>query len=148
MQTHIPNNCGNSPRSLPSIEIAISLAANKYDKLKPLLAEDFTFRIAGDDKKIAKSEVQAYMEGAGQSKISIDRLDILTSISHGKYAAVSSRAYTSDGGIQDSHDLYEFTGAGGSAKLRKVTSYIANSRVVVTPCLPKKEKLNTKIFSV
>lgn len=123
MKTYIPDNCGNSPRSLLAIEIAVSLAANKYDKLEPLIAEDFTFIIAGDDREVAKSEMQAYMEGEGQSKILIDRFDILTSISHGKYAAVSSRAHMSDGTTLSSHDLYEFTGAGGSAKLRKVTSY-------------------------
>lgn len=128
MQTHIPDNCGNSPRSLLSIEIAINLAANDYDKLEPLLAEDFTLSIAGDDKEIARSELQSYMEKAIQSIVSIEKFDILTSISHGKYAAVSSRAYMSNGITLNSHDLYEFTGAGGSAKLRKVTSHPVSSR--------------------
>lgn len=128
MQTHIPDNCGNSPRSLLAIEIAISLAANKYDKLEPLLAEDFILSIAGDGEEIVRLELPSYMKKAILSKASIEKLDILTSISHGRYAAVSSRAYMSDGVISNSHDLYEFTGAGGSAKLRKVTSYVVNGK--------------------
>lgn len=128
MQTHIPDNCGNSPRSLLAIEIAISLAANKYDKLEPLLAEDFILSIAGDGEEIVRLELPSYMKKAILSKASIEKLDILTSISHGRYAAVSSRAYMSDGVISNLHDLYEFTGAGGSAKLRKVTSYVVNGK--------------------
>lgn len=128
MQIHIPDNCGNSPRSLLAIEIAINLAANKYDKLEALLAEDFTLSIAGEGEEIAKSEMQAYMEKANQSKISIEKFDILTSISHGKYAAISSRTHMSNGAMSYSHDLYEFTSAGDSAKLRKVTLYTADGK--------------------
>ena len=128
MQTHIPDNCGNSPRSLLAIEIAVNLASNKYDKLEPLLAEDFTLSIAGDDETVSRSELQSYMEKAIRFKISKEKFEILTSISHGKHAAVSSRAHMSDGMISNSHDLYEFTGAGGSAKLRSVTLYTVDGK--------------------
>ena len=126
MITNIPDNCGNSPRSLLAIEVAVNLASSEYHKLDPLLAEDFTWSVAGSDKKILKSELNSYMNKANQSDVHIDRLDVLTSISHGKYAAVSSCAYASNGCIFNSHDLYEFTSAGGSAKLLKVTSYIVD----------------------
>ena len=128
MKTNIPDNCGNSPRSLLAIEIAISLASNEYDKLEPVLAEDFTLSITGGGEEIARSELQAYMEKATQSKISIEKFDILTSISHGKYAAVSSRAHMSNGVISNSHDLYEFKSAGSQSKLQKVTSYAVDSK--------------------
>lgn len=128
MQTNIPDNCGNSPRSLLSIEIAINLAANDYDKLETLLAEDFSMIVAGGDIVVDKTKLKTYLDKATQSKITIDRFDVFTSISHGKYAAVSSRAYSSNGFTFDSHDLYEFTSAGGSAKLRKVTSYVVDSK--------------------
>ncbi|MBM3210459.1 hypothetical protein FJZ39_03935 [Candidatus Saccharibacteria bacterium] len=128
MKTNIPVNCGNSPRSLLAIEIAVNLASNKYDKLEPLLAEYFTWCIAGSNEKVPKSKLKSYMDKVTQSKIHIDKYDILTSISHGKYAAVSSCAYASNGYIFNSHDLYEFTGAGASAKLLKVTSYIVGSK--------------------
>ncbi len=128
MQTHIPDNCGNSPRSLLAIEIAISLAANKYDKLESLLADNFIWSVAGSDRNIVKAKLESYMEKAAQSEVKIDRYDVLTSISHGKYAAVSSRAYASNGIVFNSHDLYEFTSAGGSAKLMKITSYVVDSK--------------------
>lgn len=41
--------------------------------------------------------MQAYMKSEGQAKISIEKFGVLTSISHGKYAAVSSSAYMSNG---------------------------------------------------
>lgn len=126
MKTTISNNCGNSPRSLLAIEIAVSLVSNEYDKLEPLLAEDFTWSVAGSDESILKSKLKSYMDRATQSPVHIDRFDVLTSISHGKYAAVSSCAYASNGHIFNSHDLYEFTSAGGTAKLLKVTSYIVD----------------------
>lgn len=123
MQTNTPDNCGNSPRSLLAIDIAIYLAANSYDNIESLLAEDFSWSTAGSDEIVIKPELKKYMDKALQSKAFVKRFDILTSISHGKYAAVSSRARMSDGSVSDSHDLYEFTGASSSAKLRKVTSY-------------------------
>ena len=128
MKTNIPDNCGNSPRSLLAVEVAVNLASGQYDKLEPLLAEDFIWRVVGSDKKILKSELNSYMNKANQSDVHIDRFDVLTSISHGKYAAVSSCAYASNGCIFNSHDLYEFTSAGGSAKLLRVTSYIVDSK--------------------
>lgn len=123
MKTNIPDNCGNSPRSLLAVEIAVNLASHNYEALAPLLAEDFVWSVVGGNEKILKSELKAYMEKVAQSKDGVDRYDILTAISHGKYAAVSSRAHVSSGVISHSHDLYEFTGAGASAKLLKVTSY-------------------------
>ena len=93
-----------------------------------MLAEDFTWCIAGSNEKTPKSKLKSYMDKMTKSKVHIDRYDILTSISHGKYAAVSSSAYTSNGVTFNSHDLYEFTGAGGSAKLLKVTSYIVDTK--------------------
>lgn len=56
------------------------------------LPNDFTLSITGDYEDIVGSKLQSYIERATQSKISIEKFDILTSISHGKYAAVSSRA--------------------------------------------------------
>ncbi|OGL22440.1 hypothetical protein A2707_03900 [Candidatus Saccharibacteria bacterium RIFCSPHIGHO2_01_FULL_45_15] len=128
MKTNTPDNCGNSPRSVLAIEVAVNLASSEYDKLEPLLAEDFTWSVAGSDEEILKPKLKSYMNKANQSDVHIDRFDVLTSISHGKYAAVSSCAYASNGYIFNSHDLYEFTGAGGSAKLLKVTSYIVDSK--------------------
>lgn len=128
MKTNIPDNCGNSPRSLLAIEVAVNLASSEYHKLDPLLAEDFTWSVLGSNEEIIKSELKSYMEKAAQSKVYIHKYEVLTSISHGKFAAVSSRAYASSGLIFNSHDLYEFTGAGGSAKLLKVTSYIVDSK--------------------
>lgn len=128
MKTNIPDNCGNSPRSLLAIEIATNLAANKYDEIESLLAEDFSRSLAGSDEMLSSSELRDYMKKADQAKHTIERLDILTSISHGKYAAVSSRAHKTDGSISYSHDLYEFTSAGSKSKLWKVTSYTIDTR--------------------
>lgn len=127
MKANIPDNCGNSPRSLLAIEIAVNLISNEYETLKPLLAEDFMWSVVGSDEGISMSKLKSYMEKSKLSKVHIERYDILTSISHGKYAAVSSCAYASNGVIFNSHDLYEFTGAGSSAKLLKITSYIVDT---------------------
>lgn len=128
MKTHIPDTCGNSPRSLLAIEIAVNLAANEHDKIAQFLAEDFSWSVAGSGEVLLKPELNNFMEKANQSKAFIDRIDILTSISHGKYAAVSSRVHMLNGHVFNSHDLYEFTGAGRSAKLLKVTSYTVDSK--------------------
>lgn len=126
MKTNVPDNCANSPRSLLAMEIAINLAANKYDELAPLLSEGFSWSLAGGKEELSKSELNIHMKKATQPKNPIERFDLLSSISHGKYAAVSSRAYRLDGTISNSHDLYEFTSAGSSSKLRKITSYVVN----------------------
>ena len=127
MQIQIPDNCGNSPRSLLAIEVAINFASNKYSELEPLLSKDFELSSVGD-KAVLRSELESYMERAAQSNVSIEKFKILTSISHGKYAAISSTAHMSDGTTVDSHDLYEFTSTGSSAKLRKVMSYTVGGK--------------------
>lgn len=129
METNIPDNCGNSPRSLLAIDIAVNLAANKYDKLEPLLAEDFAWRTAGSDSEIVWRELSAHMDQSRSTKNPVAKLEILTSISHGKYAAVSGRAHRTDGSFYSFHDLYEFTGASSSAKLKVVTSYVVEDKI-------------------
>lgn len=131
MIVNTPDNCGNSPRSLLAIDIAISLASSNYDKLEPLLADNFAWSVAGSDHTVVKSQLRPYMEKAAQSDVHIERCDVITSISHGKYAAVSSRSSASNGIVFDAHDLYEFTSAASSAKLVKVTSYIVDSNLPV-----------------
>ena len=127
MKIHIPNNCGNSPRSLVAIEVAVNMAAREYPKIEQFLTEDFSWVAAGSDKALSRLELNTSMDKATQSNITTERLDIITSISHGKYAAVSSRAHMSNGVTLNSHDLYEFTSAGSSAKLLKVMSYVVDS---------------------
>lgn len=123
MKTSIPVNCGNSPRSLLAAQIAISLASNKYSKLEPLLAEGFTKTFAGSSKVLSKLELRDEMNEVRDSKVQVESFDVISSFSHGKYAAVSSRARMVNGEIHHSHDLYEFSGAGSSAKLKNITSY-------------------------
>ncbi len=127
MKIHIPNNCGNSPRSLVAIELAVNMAAREYSKIEQFLTEDFSWVAAGSDKALSRLELNTSMDKATQSNITTERLDIITSISHGKYAAVSSCTRMSNGVTLNSHDLYEFTSAGSSAKLLKVTSYAVDS---------------------
>jgi hypothetical protein len=128
MITSIPDNCGNSPRSLLAIEIAINLATNKYEKLGPLLAEDFSWIFAGSAEVIAKSELKERMDKVVETEGAVEKFEILTAISHGKYAAVSSLAYVSNGKAYHSHDLYEFSSAGASAKLKSITFYTKASK--------------------
>lgn len=129
MKIYTPENCGNSPRSLLAIDIAVNLASNSYEELEPLLADTFELILAGSNEKYTKTQLKQYMERELRSEDQIDKYEVLTSISHGKYAAVSSRTLTSDAAVSDAHDLYEFTGASSSAKLLKVMSYSVHSTV-------------------
>jgi len=93
-----------------------------------MLAEDFTWHIVGEDRVVARAELREHIDKDRKPEVSIKQFDVLTSISHGKYASVSSRTYLLDGSRWGSHDVYEFMSAGGSAKLRKVTSYRVDSK--------------------
>lgn len=57
----MPDNCGNSPRSLLAIDIAVNLAAGRYAKIEQFLADDFTWSAAGRNDVMTKAELKLQM---------------------------------------------------------------------------------------
>ncbi|HCH34716.1 TPA: hypothetical protein DEW05_04290 [Candidatus Saccharibacteria bacterium] len=126
MRVKLLANCGNSPRSQLVADLAVSLHAGEYSKVEPWLANDFQWVTAGSDTGISREQLQRQLSESNQASVTIDMLEIRTAFGHGKYAAVSSVAHMSNDTMVYSHDLYEFTGAGKTAKLLTLTSYIVD----------------------
>lgn len=127
MQVKLAASCGNSPRSQLAADLAVSLRTGEYGNVEPWLASDFKWVTAGGDTGANKELLRQQFSNRNHVDKAITTLEILTAFGHGKYAAVSSVAHMSSGTTVYSHDLYEFTGASKSAKLRTLTSYAVDS---------------------
>lgn len=121
MKVQISESCGNSSRSLLAADLAVGLRNDDFEKVGQWLADDFVWVTPDGKNSISKDGLRARLDKAN---VSIDRLEIATAFSHGKYAAVSLVSHMTDGETLYVHDLYEFTGAGKTAKLKQLTSYV------------------------
>lgn len=123
MRLKLAASCGNSPRSQLAANLAVSLRAGEYSNVEPWLTSDFKWVTAGGDTGTNEELLRQQFNKRNHADIAITTFEVLTAFGHGKYAAVSSVSHMSNGTTVYSHDLYEFTGASKSAKLRSLTSY-------------------------
>lgn len=126
MKVEISESCGNSPRSLLAADLAVGLRSDDFEKVEQWLADDFIWATPDGKNSISKDGLKAMMAERDKADVSIDRLEIATAFSHGKYVAVSLASHMTDSTTFYVHDLYEFTGAGKTAKLKKLTSYVVS----------------------
>ena len=108
--------------------VAVQLVTGDFETLEPVLDDSFRMMMPNASEVVTKPLLERRLNALKAVKNPIVSFEVLTAFSHGKYAAVSTRADASDGYSYYSHDLYEFTSAGPKAKLQSITSYIVDTQ--------------------
>lgn len=121
MKITCKENCGNAPRKLLLKNLNIAFAEGDVSVIKANVTNDVLWDIIGDKKIEGGEQFSAELEdlkGYTADELIIDKI-----ITHGRSAAANGLMRMKDGKTYAFCDVYEFSGAGKNAQIRKITSY-------------------------
>lgn len=127
-----PKDCANAPKKVLLKELTVALTTKDYAGLSESMADDIRWQVAGYKRFFGKEALRdALNENISKEVIQLQIQNIIT---HGSTGAVNGFFVFDDHSSLSFCDVYTFTSAGKSAKVKEIVSY----RVV--------EKLSDKIF--
>ncbi|KYG31945.1 hypothetical protein [Alkalihalobacillus trypoxylicola] len=121
IELHVPSGCDNAPRKQILIDFTLSLFTNNRNYLQEFSASDVLFTAIG--RKISYSGVEEMADAFQEYSDHLQRLDIETVLTHGKYASINGRALLKDGQSLHFSDVYTFSNASKTGKIKNITSY-------------------------
>lgn len=118
MEIILPTDCGNSPRLLLVGEFVVNWACGHEEAVAPWLADDATWKLIGgaEDDAAAGGRIP-------WAPITADRIEILSTVTHGRLAACDGFLTSSAGRVDFAHML-RFTGAAKSARIAEMRTYL------------------------
>jgi hypothetical protein len=123
-----PKDCGNAPKKVILKEITVALATRDYIGLCENMADDIRWKIAGHKSFFGK---EALKDALNQniSKVLI-QLQIQNIITHGSTGAVNGIFEFDDHSTLSYCDVYTFSSAGKSAKVKEIVSYRVEEKLM------------------
>jgi hypothetical protein len=116
------DDCGNAPRKRVLLDWLTALASGDLDKVLGELSESIVWDIVGDRQveglDAARQYVLERMDGYPGKALRIDNI-----ITHGTTAAANGTLVTKDGRSLAFCDVYTFTRASVTGKIRTITTY-------------------------
>lgn len=119
MEMTIPEDCGNSPRMALVAEIVSAWAAREEAAVREWLREDATWLLVGEDAPAP--------DGLVPPPLAAERGEILTVLNHGRLAACDGYLEAEGERVDFCHVL-RFAGAGKTAKIREIRTYLQHPR--------------------
>ena len=127
-----PKDCGNAPKKVLLRELTVALATKDYAGMSESMADDIRWQIAGYKRFFGKEALRdALNENMSKAVIQLQIQNIIT---HGSNGAINGFFVFDDQSSLSFCDVYTFSSAGKSAKVKEIVSY----RV--------EEKLSDEIF--
>ena len=116
-----PKDCGNAPKKVLLKELTVALATRNYPGMRENMANDVCWKIAGHKSFFGK-EAFKYAFNENISK-AITQLQIQNIITHGSTGAVNGFIVFDDHSTLSFCDVYTFSSAGKTAKVKEIMSY-------------------------
>lgn len=117
----IPKGCDNAPRKQILIDFTVAVLTGEGDVIEEYAHEDIMWNHLKEQK--ATAGVDALLAGLKNERERIGVLEIYQVITHGKFASINGVISKSDGSKIDFCDVYTFTSAAKSGKVKEVKSY-------------------------
>ncbi|WNF24720.1 hypothetical protein [Mesobacillus jeotgali] len=123
-----PKDCGNAPKKVILKEITVALATRDYIGLCENMADDIRWKIAGHKSFFGK---EALKDALNQKTInSLIQLQIQNIITHGSTGAVNGIFVFDDHSTLSFCEVYKFSSAGKSAKVKEIVSYRVEEKLM------------------
>lgn len=117
-----PKDCGNSPKSVTVVDLYKHLFKFNLKRSSTLVAEDVVFTIHGHGDYRGMEGLRQMID---DMKTSIPKKVAITNvISHGTFVAAQGEITMNDDSKMAFAEIFEFTGNGKGAKIKKVDSYV------------------------
>lgn len=122
MKLIIPKGCDNSPRKQIVIDFTVGMLNQQNEIIKEYADESIIWHQLKENKRIeGLSSFLAILQN--EKKNIIESLDIDQVITHGKFASINGVISLADGTKIDFCDVYMFSQAARSGKVKKIKSY-------------------------
>lgn len=102
-------------------DYSTALVRGEKDTVLSAVGDDVEWEIVGRQVVRGKADFAAALDAAVEQQVATLHLDSI--ITHGDEAAVSSTMEFSEGRRSRRCDVYEFSGHGKTAKIKRITSY-------------------------
>lgn len=121
MELIIPKGCDNAPRKKIMIDFTVAVLTGENDVIEEYADEDIMWNHLKEQKETAG--LDALLSDLKHQEEKIDALEIYQVITHGKFASINGVISKSDGSNVDFCDVYTFTSAAKSGKVKEIKSY-------------------------
>jgi len=121
MELIIPKGCDNAPRKQIVIDFTIGVLTSQGSVIEDYSHEDIVWNDLKEQKETAGRD--ALLDNLNNESDEIDTLEVYQIITHGKFASINGLITLSDGSKIDFCDVYTFSSAAKSGKVKEVKSY-------------------------
>lgn len=118
----IPKGCDNAPRKQVVIDFTVAILTQQAGIIKEYAHESINWYQLKEQKKL--EGLSSFMTALkDENRLKVACLEIYQVITHGKYASINGVLSLENGGKVDFCDVYTFSSAGKSGKIKEVKSY-------------------------
>lgn len=118
----IPKGCDNAPRKQIVIDFTVAIWQQQTEILQEYAGASMVWEQLKDDKTI--EGIHAFIEFLEEAHTDLPAsLEIYQVITHGKFASINGVITLTDGTTSAFCDVYTFTNAAKSGKVKEVKSY-------------------------
>lgn len=122
MDLIIPKGCDNAPRKQIVIDFTVAVLTEQSDVIEDYSHETITWHEIKDHKEIeGVNNLISVLQNEGRDII--ETLEIYQVITHGKFASINGVISFANGAKVDFCDVYTFSSAAKSGKVKEVKSY-------------------------
>lgn len=121
MKLIIPKGCDNAPRKQIMIDFTIGVLTSQRSVILDYGHEDIVCHDLKEQNETAGRD--ALLDDLDNEDDEIDTLEIYQVITHGKFASINGVITYSDGFKVDFCDVYTFTSAAKSGRVKEIKSY-------------------------
>lgn len=122
MKLIIPKGCDNAPRKQIVIDFTVAILMQQNEVIMEYANESIIWYQLKDNKKL-EGRCSLISTLHDEDKNIIDCLDIYQVITHGKFASINGVISLANGSKTDFCDVYMFSSAAKSGKVKEVKSY-------------------------
>ena len=123
-----PKDCGNAPKKVLLKELTVALATRNYIGMSEYIADDIRYQIAGYKRFIGKGDLRdALTKNISKAVVQLQIENIIT---HGSSGAVNGFFVFDDHSTLSFCDVYTFSSAGKSAKVKEIVSYRVEEKLM------------------
>jgi hypothetical protein len=122
MKLIVPKGCDNAPRKQIIIEFTVALLKRDNDIIKKYADESIVWYQLQENKKVEGQ--RSFITAVQDESINIvNVLEIYQVITHGKFASINGMTSLANGTKVDFCDVYTFSNAAKSGKVKEIKSY-------------------------
>lgn len=121
MKLIIPKGCDNAPRKQILIDFTVAVLSEQSNVIKAHAHENIMWHHLKEQKET--TGLDALLTELNNEAKRVDSLEIYQVITHGKFASINGVISRSDGVKIDFCDVYTFSSAAKSGKVKEVISY-------------------------